>query len=253
MNLDGPIGGMGPETKQCETRFHAGVGSTVSRAVLVRRERTHKDRSGQHGQHAGVLHAAAGSRDGGAGVHDGGRRPPRGVRTALRVPLTLERHAARTRGRRAGAGSTRRSCTCSASRPGRSCTCSASWTYGRMTRSCEQSQESTGAYSHAGYTAYTTQTHSASTWVGAAGASDNRRESIRKVLCFWPAKCTMHVQPVQPLQTSVHMGCTRACEGDAEAVRHKAHLISKLKAGKNHEHAQIFSAPVCICSISRTQ
>jgi hypothetical protein len=174
-------------------------------------------------------------------------------RTALRVPLTLERHAARTRGRRAGAGSTRRSCTCSASRPGRICTCSASWTYGRMTRSCEQSQESTGAYSHAGYTAYTTQTHSASTWVGAAGASDNRRESIRKVLCFWPAKCTMHVQPVQPLQTSVHMGCTRACEGDAEAVRHKAHLISKLKAGKNHEHAQIFSAPVCICSISRTQ
>jgi hypothetical protein len=198
------------------------MGSTILRAnwryfwarstVWLGSWRTHKDRCGRHGQHAGVLHAAAGSRDGGADVHDGGRRPPRCVRTELRVPLTLQRHAARTRGRRAGAGSTRRSCTCSASRPGRSCTCSASWPYGRMTRCCEQSQESTGAYSHAGYTAYKTQTHSASNWVGAAGASDNRRESIRKVLCSGPAKCTLHVKPVQPLQTTVHVGCTRACE-----------------------------------------
>ena len=147
--------------------------------------RTHKDRCGRHGQHAGVLHAAAGSRDGGADVHDGGRRPPRCVRTELRVPLTLQRHAARTKGRRAGAGSTRRSCTCSASRPH------------RITRCCEQSRESMGAsshaYSHAGYPAYKTQTHSASTWVGAAGTSDNMRERIRKVLFSGPAKCIFNL------------------------------------------------------------
>jgi hypothetical protein len=34
--------------------------------------------------------------------------------------------------------------------------------------------------------------------------------------------------------------------GEAEAVRHRAHLNSKLKAGKNNEHAQIFAAPASV-------
>ena len=147
--------------------------------------RVHKNRNWGHGQHAGVLHAAAGERDGGAAAHDRGNRPPCGVRTVLLSAADTQRHAARTRGRRAGAGSTRRSCTCSASRPH------------RITRCCEQSRESMGAsshaYSHAGYPAYKTQTHSASTWVGAAGTSDNMRERIRKVLFSGPAKCIFNL------------------------------------------------------------
>ena len=34
--------------------------------------------------------------------------------------------------------------------------------------------------------------------------------------------------------------------GEAEAVRHRAHLNLKLKAGKNNEHAQIFAAPASV-------
>jgi hypothetical protein len=51
----------------------------------------------------------------------------------------------------------------------------------------------------------------------------------------------VHIQPLQPLQTTVHMGCTRACE----RVKQKLLVIAReIEAGKNHEHAQIFASSV---------
>ena len=217
-----------PRSGQNKTFGFHGVGATVSRAVLVQRARKHRDRSEQYGQHAGLLHAAAGSRDGGAGVHDAGRPASFSPRC---VPLTLQRHAAH-----AASG-----IAALAQRPGRDVAALA------------QRPGHTAPYD--------------------AAVSSRRKAwrptAMRATLCTRRRLTRLRPGLVQPgllttgaralerfcfLQTTVHMGCTRACEGEAEAVRHRAHLNSKLKAGKNMNMPRfLLLLPVCICSISRTR